>query len=75
MTLSLILPDGIRLLTRSSSSCVPREGDHVFLNGAYFRVTAVVWQFGEPHDRDLTVPELPVDIHLQKALPPQINQG
>ena len=54
---------------------MPREGDHVFLNGTYFRVTAVVWQFGEPHDRDLTVPELPVDIHLQKALPPQINQG
>jgi hypothetical protein len=69
--LILVLPDGIRLYVREANG-VPREGDHALVAGVYYRVAAVVWQFGkEIHNRDVSIPAMSTEIHLQPALIPE----
>jgi hypothetical protein len=73
--LILVLPDGIRLYVREPQG-VPREGDHVMAVGAYYRVKAVVWQFGrEIRGRDPTVPAMATEIHLELAMAPSDVEG
>jgi len=68
--LILVFPDGIRLSVRGAEG-VPREGDHAFALGVYYRVEAVVWRFGrEIKDGDPSIPAMPTEIHLQPAAPP-----
>ena len=44
--------------------------------GAYYRVEAVVWQFGrELHDGDVNIPSMPAEIYLRPAAPPAQLDG
>ncbi len=66
--LVLILPDGIRLSVRGAER-VPRESDRASVVGSYYRVSQVVWKYGEEiKDGDRTVPAMPTEIHLEPAL-------
>lgn len=70
LPLTIIFPDGKRLHVREPPG-VPREGDHALVIGNYYRVDAVVWRFGMTvHDGDLSVPAMPVEVHLQPASAP-----
>jgi len=68
--LTLVFPDGKRLRVRGAEG-VPREGDHAFALGVYYRIESVVWQFGrEIQDGDRSVPAMPTEIHLKSVAPP-----
>jgi hypothetical protein len=68
--LTIVFQDGKRLYVRQAEG-VPREGDHAFVMGVYYRVDAVVWQFGrDVHDGDRCIPAMPTEIHLKPAAPP-----
>jgi hypothetical protein len=73
--LTLVFPDGKRLHVRQAEG-IPREGDHALALGVYYRVEAVVWQFGrELQDGDRTIPALPTEVHLQPAAAPADDDG
>lgn len=70
LPLILVFPDGKRLYVREAEG-VPREGDHALVVGNYYRIEAVVWQFGVTiHDGDRSIPAMPVEIHLEPAAAP-----
>jgi hypothetical protein len=68
--LTLVFADGKRLYVRNAEG-VPREGDHAFALGVYYRIAAVVWQFGtEIQGGDRCIPAMPTEIHLRPAAAP-----